>query len=61
MTINPPIFKKGDLVIVSPQSYPLQRWRGRILRRTKNGYSVRYETAGVPFNTVFSQRELSPA
>lgn len=52
-------FQPGDRVTIRPRAFPLQRWRGEILRRTPNGFSVRYEAFNVRCRDTFSAAELT--
>lgn len=52
---------KGTKVTIRPLGYPGQVWSGEVLRKTPNGFSVRYEAWGVTNRATFSARELESA
>lgn len=52
---------KGSSVTIAPPSYPMQRWRGTVLRKTPRGFSVQYEAFGVTYRETFPASALSLA
>lgn len=52
------MFTKGQKVLAYPQSYPNMVYEGEVLRKTKNGYSVKYVIAGMGFKETFSEKRL---
>jgi hypothetical protein len=61
MTLHRPELMKGTPVQIAPASYPMERWRGVIERRTPNGYAVTYESHGARFRSTFTAAELEKA
>ena len=47
------MFTTGQKVKVLPPSYPNQVYTGEILRKTKNGYSVKVILNGFGFKEVY--------
>ena len=52
------MFTKGQQVKLSPKAYPTQRWVGEVLRKTANGFSVKYELNGMWFKQTFHPNEM---
>lgn len=51
-------FIKGNKVNVYPIAYRTCVYSGEILRKTKHGFSVRYNNGGMEFRGIFSNKEL---
>lgn len=58
--MNAPAFSKGDPVTIAPPNYPMQRWVGKIVRKTPRGFSVEYEAFGIRSKDVFPVSALTP-
>lgn len=54
------MFKPGQAVIVAPQSTPMARHHGTIVRKAKYGWRVRYDLWGIMATDTFAECRIFP-